>query len=302
MRILAPVDGSLNSRMIIRFLGSRSTLLGKKPQIELLNVQYTIPEGIVQRFGMEAVEEVYQEEGRRIFEQLRPDIEAAGLDPELKVVYGEFGKAIAREAEASRSDLIIMGTRGLSPMKSLFLGSVSRSVLQYSKTPLLLIRDKLPAMKESLRVALAVDGSPYGDAAAAFVADEPEIFGSAPKISVLNVVPDISAIAARGAIETVSPVDDIKIFNEERDKAYAAATKPVLDALKLAGLDAEAVRLTGDPAEEVAKWAQQNADIVVMGSHGYGKFKSAVLGSVAVRVGADTDLPLLVVRSEAEEG
>lgn len=300
MRILAPVDGSLSSRMIVRFLGTRSTLLGKNPEIELLNVQYTIPEGIVQRFGMEAVEEVYQEEGQKIFEQMKSDIEAAHLDPEYKVSYGEFGKAIAREAEAWRADLIIMGTRGLSPMKSLFLGSVSRAVLQYAKTPLLLIRDKLPALKDSLRVALAADGSDYGDAAAAFVADSPELFGEKPEIAVINVVPDVSELAARGAIESVSPVDDVKIFNEERDKAFAAATNPVVDALTLAGLDAKAVRLVGDPAEEIAKWAAENADIVVMGSHGYGKFKSAVLGSTAVRVGAETDLPLLVVRSPSD--
>jgi nucleotide-binding universal stress UspA family protein len=36
--------------------------------------------------------------------------------------------------------------------------------------------------------------------------------------------------------------------------------------------------------------------VLVLGSHGYGAFKQAVLGSVATRVAAHCDTPLLLVR------
>ena len=38
-----------------------------------------------------------------------------------------------------------------------------------------------------------------------------------------------------------------------------------------------------------------------MGSHGWGKFKSAVLGSTAAKVGAATELPILIIRSDKDE-
>ena len=33
-----------------------------------------------------------------------------------------------------------------------------------------------------------------------------------------------------------------------------------------------------------------------MGSHGYGRFKSAIMGSTATRIAASGDVPLLVIR------
>ena len=40
------------------------------------------------------------------------------------------------------------------------------------------------------------------------------------------------------------------------------------------------------------------ADLIVMGSHGWGRFKSAVLGSTATKIGALTHLPVLLIRIE----
>ena len=42
MKILVPVDGSKNSLNAVQFIGSRKTLLGSEPKIELLNVQLPV--------------------------------------------------------------------------------------------------------------------------------------------------------------------------------------------------------------------------------------------------------------------
>jgi nucleotide-binding universal stress UspA family protein len=76
---------------------------------------------------------------------------------------------------------------------------------------------------------------------------------------------------------------------------------PVLATLRDAGFDAKAVKRTGDAAEAIAAYAGENADLIVMGSHGWGKFKSAVLGSTAAKVGAATELPILIIRSDKDE-
>ena len=45
-----------------------------------------------------------------------------------------------------------------------------------------------------------------------------------------------------------------------------------------------------------AKLAKKNLDLIVMGSHGYGRFKAAVMGSTATRIAAMGDVPLLIIR------
>jgi nucleotide-binding universal stress UspA family protein len=48
----------------------------------------------------------------------------------------------------------------------------------------------------------------------------------------------------------------------------------------------------------IAAYARRRRlDVLVMGSHGRGAFKSLVLGSVAMRVAARCELPLLIVRA-----
>ena len=55
------------------------------------------------------------------------------------------------------------------------------------------------------------------------------------------------------------------------------------------------MKRAGEPAKEIAGYADRNADIIVMGSHGWGRLKSAVLGSTATKVGALTQTPVLLV-------
>lgn len=296
MRILVPVDGSASSKRIIEFLGSRVSLPGPKPEIELLNVQYSIPEGIVQRFGMEAVKEVYESEGRRVFDALAPALKAAGLECAQKVLYGEFGKAIAREADAFEADLIVMGTRGLSPIKSFFLGSVSNTTLQYTTRPMLLIRDVVPPVKANLRVAIAADGSDYAVAGARFIAKHHALFGAAPTVAVVHVSPNFRSIVAGSEMDFVNPVNTPEIFAKEQEKLFRDATDPVIAELKKEGIAAEAVRLEGEPAESITAWAKDNADLIIMGSHGYGNFTAAVLGSTAMKIASSCELPILIVR------
>ena len=85
-----------------------------------------------------------------------------------------------------------------------------------------------------------------------------------------------------------------------QDKAYEAAMRPVRKLLKnAAGVKATEVRLTGTPDDELSGYAKKKLDVLAMGSHGYGVFKSAVLGSVATRVVAHGEIPLLLIRSVA---
>ncbi len=300
MRILIPVDGSTCSRAAVRFIGARSKFMGEKPDVTLLNVQQNIPGTVIEHFSLEAVRSVYEAEGKAIVEKLAPEIEAYGIEPHVAVRIDDCGPAVAKIAVDDNIDLIAMGSRGLSPVKSFFLGSVSRSVLEHTTTPVLLVREKELPERENLRLLLAVDGSDYGESAAAFIADHPGLFGPNPTIDVIFVAPDYAKMAL-AEIDSVTPAPTLKFFEKENQLAWENAVTPVLATLRDAGFNAKAVKRTGDAAEAIAAYAGENADLIVMGSHGWGKFKSAVLGSTAAKVGAATELPILIIRSDNDE-
>lgn len=300
MRILIPVDGSTCSRAAVRFIGARSKFMSEKPDVTLLNVQQNIPGTVIEHFSLEAVRSVYEAEGKAIVEKLAPEIEAYGIEPHMAVRIDDCGPAVAKIAVDDNIDLITMGSRGLSPVKSFFLGSVSRSVLEHTTTPVLLVREKELPERENLRLLLAVDGSDYGESAAAFIADHPGLFGPNPTIDVIFVAPDYAKMAL-AEIDSVTPAPTLKFFEKENQLAWENAVTPVLATLRDAGFDAKAVKRTGDAAEAIAAYAGENADLIVMGSHGWGKFKSAVLGSTAAKVGAATELPILIIRSDKDE-
>ena len=300
MRILIPVDGSTCSRAAVRFIGARSKFMGEKPDVTLLNVQQNIPGTVIEHFSLEAVRSVYEAEGKAIVEKLAPEIEAYGIEPHMAVRIVDCGPAVAKIAVDDNIDLITMGSRGLSPVKSFFLGSVSRSVLEHTTTPVLLVREKELPERENLRLLLAVDGSDYGESAAAFIADHPGLFGPNPTIDVIFVAPDYTKMAL-AEVDSVTPAPTLKFFEKENQLAWENAVTPVLATLRDAGFDAKAVKRTGDAAEAIAAYAGENADLIVMGSHGWGKFKSAVLGSTAAKVGAATELPILIIRTDKDE-
>lgn len=300
MRILIPVDGSTCSRAAVRFIGARSKFMGEKPDVTLLNVQQNIPGTVIEHFSLEAVRSVYEAEGKAIVEKLAPEIEAYGIEPHMAVRIDDCGPAVAKIAVDDNIDLITMGSRGLSPVKSFFLGSVSRSVLEHTTTPVLLVREKELPERENLRLLLAVDGSDYGESAAAFIADHPGLFGPNPTIDVIFVAPDYAKMAL-AEIDSVTPAPTLKFFEKENQLAWENAVTPVLATLRDAGFDTKAVKRTDDAAEAIAAYAGENADLIVMGSHGWGKFKSAVLGSTAAKVGAATELPILIIRSDKDE-
>jgi nucleotide-binding universal stress UspA family protein len=52
-------------------------------------------------------------------------------------------------------------------------------------------------------------------------------------------------------------------------------------------------------SDELAGYAKEELDVLAMGWHGYGAFKGAVLGSVATRVVAHGEIPLVLIGSVA---
>lgn len=84
------------------------------------------------------------------------------IRPITKVTYGIPSQEIIKYSEANDIDLVVMGTKGYNNLKTIFFGSVTATVVNKSKVPVLVI----PAMltnEFNTTMVLAVDHRPLED-------------------------------------------------------------------------------------------------------------------------------------------
>jgi nucleotide-binding universal stress UspA family protein len=67
-------------------------------------------------------------------------LEEAGVEYTLRHEVGHPAEVIVRVAEAEGYDLIVLGSRGLSEIKSFFMGSVSDRVCHHAHCPVLIVK------------------------------------------------------------------------------------------------------------------------------------------------------------------
>ena len=199
-------------------------------------------------------------------------------------------------AENVDADLIVLGSHGYSEIKGLLFGSVTNGVLARTRRPVLVLRRGVAPRGDGLRTGIAVDGSKYGLAAVKFALRHPELFGAGARMTVVHVVPDFTmpVMADLGGVAVPTYSEDE--IRQLQDADFEKAVAPARRLFDKARAKAAEVRLAGAPGEEIAAYAKKNLDVLLVGSHGYGGLKAAVLGSVATRIAARCDTPLLIVR------
>jgi len=297
MKILVPVDGSKYSRAAIDFIASRATLAGASPDVQLLNVQLPVPVRAARLIGKAAVTSYYEDESKKALKGAASALKRAGLVATSDYAIGHPAEAIARRADEADVDLIAMGSHGHGALASLLFGSVTLGVLGRTKKPLLLLRGHGPPPGDSLKVGIAVDGSDYGIAAARYVLRHRPLFGAQPRFTVIHSVPDFAGSTMPDMAGIALPAYSVEEIKSMQQQAFDKAVEPVRKLFDAAGITVETVCLTGAAGDEIAAHAKKKKlDLLVMGSHGYGAVKAAVLGSVAQRVAAHCATPLLLIR------
>lgn len=297
MKILVPIDGSKYSMAAVEFIASRDALIGTDPTVELLNVQGTIPSHVARAVGKDMIRRYQQDEADKVLKPSLAILEKAGVSATAMWRPGRVGEEIARLADGEAVDLIVMGSRGHGAIAGLFIGSTTNHVLALTKRPVLLVRDKSMPRAESLKVGIAVDGSKYGRAAVKYVLRHGELFGSSPTLTLLHVVPDFAESVMPDMAGIALPAFDSQEVKAMQEKAYDTVFTPIRKLLAKAKVKAEEARLVGSAGDVIADHAKtKRLDVLVMGSHGHGGFKAAVLGSTAMRVAGQCGTPLLLIR------
>ena len=301
MRILMPIDGSTFSKAALDFIASRSTLIESQPDVELLNVQYPVSARVVRGAGKDLVRQHQESEANKVIKPAVTSLKRAGLRAHTKSVVGSPGVEVGRIAAEDAADLIVMGSHGHTGFKNLLFGSVTQAVLASCNTPLLVLRSDAVPKKDSLRLGIALDGSRYGLAALRFVVKHRALFGAAPALTLIHVVPDLLNLVVPGFFAN-SPVPGFKPeqVTEMQRAAFERALAPARKLLQGTALQVTEAQLTGNnPGDAIAAYATKNRlDILAIGSHGEGTLRSTVLGSVATRVAVKCRNALLFIQEK----
>ncbi len=301
MRILMPVDGSEFSKAAVAFVASRASLLKHPTEVELVNIQYPVPLRAARALGKEIVQSYHEAEAAKALKSAAAALKRAGADTKARHVVGTVAHELASIVANDRADLIVMGSHGDTGLKKLLLGSVASTVAVSCTKPLLILRGGPIPKRDSLKLGIALDGSPYGLAVARFVAAHRNLFGATPSVSLIHVVPDLTKITVPGWIEREVPTG---IKPEQVDAMHKAAFenvfKPAHELLASAGITATEVRLVGPaPGDAIAAQATKSRlDLLAMGSLGFGATRHTLMGSVANRVASRCRTALLLVREK----
>lgn len=140
-----------------------------------------------------------------------------------------------------------------------------------------------------MKILLAVDGSSYTKKMLAYLTTNLDMFAGDNEYTVLTVQ---GTLPPRARAAVGKEVVDV-YYAEEAAKVL----DPVMKYLERHELKVKSLSKIGNAGEIIAKTAASGKfDMVIMGSRGHGALGSLVMGSVATRVLANCDTPVLLVR------
>ena len=89
----------------------------------------------------EAIDKGYEESARELAAEGAQRAARAGLNaqPRTRARHATIAATILAEADELGASVIVLGSRGLTGIKSLLLGSVSHAVLQHADRPVIVI-------------------------------------------------------------------------------------------------------------------------------------------------------------------
>jgi nucleotide-binding universal stress UspA family protein len=208
------------------------------------------------------------------------------------ITQGTVAQAILEIAETENVSLIIMGARGINPIQSLLLGSVSSSVIRQAKTNVLIMhynpaKDITQISSDTIhqnlfsKVLVPTDFSRFASNASAFV----------------KTIPGIQEIIFLHVVNRVESQQDIEIYLKEAQIRLEDIKHGYIGT----GADVKLHVLTGDPSETILSIAEEDdVSLIAMSAHGTDWLREMLLGSTTFTVVRRTQKPVLIIRTGQE--
>ncbi|MEW6681393.1 MAG: universal stress protein [Nitrospirota bacterium] len=280
MKIIVAVDGSKFSRWATDLLVGLP--LAEEPEIEIMHVvdvptvtEALIAPSMVEKYrkGSAAMAEKKFELAQRLTAQVLERVRKRWSRVGAIITRGPVADTIVARARKEKADLIIVGARGLSNIQRFLLGSVSQKIVTYAPCAVLVVKQKIRALK---RVLVAVDGSKASDKAVRFLR---------------------TRFVPKKLQGTVMYVWEYPIHPHPSSALMQVIAKKYSEPLARSGLRTNAMWVMGHSAQKIVNVAsQKRPHLIVVGSRGLTGLNRFLLGGVSHQVVKHSREAVLVVR------
>ena len=240
-----------------------------------------------------AFADALHQESERLATRAVEKAKAGGVTGQGIIERGDAAGVIVYEAQDA--SVVVLGKRGHHGVRGR-VGSVSAAVAAHSAAPVVILPEEWrPGERETRpegesfegRVVVGVDKLGVKNKAvpqaARYAADR------GLRLAIVSVVPTTSYL----------PMNSAELDRAVQEQLMAPAkelTDSVAEELRkdFPGLEIETRVLEGRPADALVD-ASRTAELLVMGTRGYGGFRGLLMGSVSQAALADAECPVMVV-------
>ncbi len=301
--VVVGFDGSERSRQATRWAAREAA--GRGARLVVVNViRGPFPEVVVTPVSMPLPQLVGEQAVRAYTKDHLAELaaECAEVAPGVDVDTRAFdGHPAAVLAEVGREALLlVVGSSGATGLSRVFAGSVTADLAHHFEGPLVVVRDSAPDPDAGDgRVVVGVDGSGPSDRAIDFAVDHVSRHGGVVVGVHATTGLPVDVMAPGGAwgqgLGLGLDTDQL------RSSADALIAKSLAGPLaRHPGVRAERVVSLARPAQALAEQAE-GAALLVVGSHGHGAVRRALLGSVSHAMLHHAPCPLALVRGDRSE-
>jgi nucleotide-binding universal stress UspA family protein len=284
--IVVGIDGSEHSRLALKWAADEAMRRGS--QLRVLYAQITEPKNVPVWYEPGSSD---LSPGQAIVDDALGLVTVRHSSVGVQAEVVEWPPALVLTVAGRSAELVVVGARGKGGFDELLLGSVSDQCIQYAHCPVAVVHadpDDLPLRAVRPRIVVGVDGSLGSTRALRWALDEAPLRSASVEAVFAWQYPPIGAFVLGPA------------------QGYEVAAREIVDAAtEYAGQGAPEA-----PFEAVSRFeatvpalldASVGAELLVVGSRGHGRFRHALLGSVAHQCAQHAKCSVIVVRPHPTE-
>jgi nucleotide-binding universal stress UspA family protein len=296
-KILVPIDFSSHARRALDEAIVFAKAFGA--EVHLLHCYQFLPE-ILELYGVEkpqSFERDVTEAAKKRMEEWCQAAREQGVAVQSHLAANLPSKEVVDVAERIGAGMIAMGTKGLTGLKHVLLGSVAERVVRLAPCPVLTVTREEgappePGPRRIAKILVPVDFSDHAQQALELAIDLAKAFGA--ELHLLHCYQIYPAsVSPYGIVVPETFEHDIRMaalqrLSEWREKATAR------------GLRVQEHITAHFPSEEIVGMSDRlGIDLIVMGTRGLTGFKHVLLGSVAERTIRNAKCAVLTVKKGA---
>ncbi len=288
-KLILAIDGSEHAQAAIQLI--RNLPIPKTCKISVITV--LVPRNAQHHAALkhllEATQAAFLEDGREV---------------ETVLLIGYPAEQIIQYASHHKSDLLVLGAKGIRGTLRILLGGVAQQVVEYADCPVMIVRTPHTQVKHAL---LVTDGSEHSQYALQHLETCP--LPSDTKLDVIHVLPPemTTEMLYRSwpyGIDVIPPIissevdESLAARAQEEEELGQALLQKSLVALSDMGIQAQSILKRGDAATEILDYSEDKmVDLIIVGSRGLSQIRNLLLGSVSSKILHYAHCSVLVVKA-----